>query len=41
VVFVGVASYFATAVPNCENGGNPRVLAAFAVEALVSIAKHW
>jgi hypothetical protein len=37
----GVASEFATAVPNCENGGNAWVLISFGTAMLVSIAKHW
>jgi hypothetical protein len=37
----GVASYFATAVPNCGNGGNLRIFDFFMGGALVSIAKHW
>jgi hypothetical protein len=37
----GVAKYFATAVPNRRNGGNPGFLRFCCVEELVSIAKHW
>jgi hypothetical protein len=37
----GVASYFATAVPNCGNGGNTWVFGFFMGDVLVSIAKHW
>jgi hypothetical protein len=37
----GVAGEIATAVPNCENGGNARVLPWFGKVVLVSIAKHW
>jgi hypothetical protein len=37
----GVASDFATAVPNCENGGNGRFFGLARAEQLVSIAKHW
>jgi hypothetical protein len=37
----GVASEFATAVPNSKNGGNQGFLMDFAGSSLVAIAKHW